>query len=212
MTVPGQPAPKPPKPRILQDGRDMFWSLVPLVVACVILAGLVGMCSFQPKGPAEGVTPTYDVPAAMQSDADTLDFPVRLPALPDGWQANSGGRGSIEQGRTDPKTGKSERALTSRVGYVAPSQMYVSLTQSNADEAALVAFIHREVYPTGARDVDGVNWVIYQGGEGTEPVWTTRLDSPQGPAQLAITGAGTDEDFRTLAAATQSRAPLVPAG
>ena len=197
MTEPqAAPAPKPAKPRILQDGRDMFWSLAPLVLACVILAGLVGMCSFQPKGPAEGVTPSYDAPAALQADADALDFPIRLPKLPEGWQANSGGRGSIEQGRTDPETGKAERALTTRVGFIAPSQMYVSLTQSNADETALVASVHREVY---------------QGGDGTEPVWTTRLVSPHGPAQLAITGAGTDDDFRALAAATQSQAPLVPA-
>lgn len=209
MTLPG---PKPAKPRILQDGRDMFWSLAPLVVACVILAGLVGMCSFQPKGPAEGMTPTYDAPAALQSDADTLDFPVRLPKLPPGWQPNSGGRGSIEQGRTDPATGRRERAVTTRVGYLAPSQMYVSLTQSDADETALVSSVHREVYPTGAQDVDGVQWVVYEGGEGTEPVWTTRLNSPAGPAQVAITGAGGPDDFRTLALATQTQPPLVPAG
>lgn len=190
----------------------MFWSLAPLVVACVILAGLVGMCSFQPKGPAEGVTPTYDAAAALQADADVLDFPVRVPKLPPDWQSNSGGRASIEQGRTDPKTGARERAVTTRVGYIAPSKMYVSLTQSDADETALVGAIRQEVYPTGAEDVAGVKWVVYQGGEDTEPVWTTRLNSPAGPAQLAITGAGSAEDFRTLAAATQSQPPLVPAG
>lgn len=41
------PAPRPAKPRLLQDGRDMFWSLIPLVIGCVVLAGLLGMCSFQ---------------------------------------------------------------------------------------------------------------------------------------------------------------------
>lgn len=189
----------------------MFWSLVPLVVACVILAGLVGMCSFQPNGPAEGVTPSYDVPLALQADADALGFPVRMPKLPEGWWANSGGRGSIEQGRTDPGTGEHQRAVISRIGYLAPSQMYVSLIQSNADETALVGSVHSEVYPAGAEDVDGVKWVVYQGGEGTEPVWTTRLESPAGAAQLAITGAGDAEDFRTLAAATQSQPPLIPA-
>ena len=45
------------KPRLLQDGRDMFWSLAPLVVACIVLAGLVGMCSFRPSGPADGAAP-----------------------------------------------------------------------------------------------------------------------------------------------------------
>lgn len=189
----------------------MFWSLVPLVLVCVALAAMVGTCSFQPKGPVQGVTPSYDAAAALQADADTLKIPVRLPKLPDGWQANSGTRGSIDGGRTGAK-GERERAVTTRVGYIAPSKMYVSLTQSNADETALVRSIHNDVYPSGAQDVDGVNWVVYQGGEGTEPVWTARLDSAQGPAQVAITGAGGPEDFRTLAASTQSQQPLVPAG
>ncbi|MET0994220.1 MAG: DUF4245 family protein, partial [Mycobacterium sp.] len=51
MSTQPQPAPKPAKPRLLQDGRDMFWSMVPLVIACIVLAGLVGMCSFAPTGP-----------------------------------------------------------------------------------------------------------------------------------------------------------------
>lgn len=189
----------------------MFWSLVPLVIACVVLAAMVGMCSFQPKGPAQGVTPSYDAAAALQADADVLKIPVRLPNLPDGWQANSGTRGSIDGGRTGAK-GEHERAVTTRIGYIAPSKMYVSLTQSNADETALVASIHNDVYPSGVQDVDGVKWVVYQGGEGVEPVWTARLDSAQGPAQVAVTGAGSPEDFRTLAVATQSQQPLVPAG
>ena len=39
-----------------------------------------------------------------------------------------------------------------------------------------------------------------------EPVWTTRLDGPGGPAQIAITGAGGTDEYRTLAAATQTAA------
>lgn len=186
----------------------MFWSLMPLVVACVVLAGLVGTCSFRPTGPSDGMAPMYDAPAALRADAATLPIPVRLPVLPDGWQANSGARGGIDAGRTDPKTGQRSRAVTTRVGYIAPSKMYVSLTQSDADETALVASIQKSIYPTGVQDVDGVNWVVYQGGEDTEPVWTARLSGPGGPAQLAVTGAGSPEDFRTLAAAAQAAAPL----
>lgn len=205
------PAPKPAKPRLLQDGRDMFWSLGPLVLACIVLAGLVGMCSFQPTGPSDGKVPTYDAPAALQADADVLAVPIRLPKLPDGWQANSGARGGIEAGRADTKTGQRTNAVFSRVGYIAPSKMFVSLTQSNADESALVNSIHRSMAPTGVQDVDGVKWVVYEGGEDSEPVWTTRLGSSRGPAQLAVTGAGSTDDFRTLALATQTQQPLVPA-
>ncbi len=186
----------------------MFWSLGPLVVGCVLLAGLVGMCSFAPGGTTKGTIPSYDVSAALRADATTLGFPVRLPRLPAGWQPNSGGRGGIENGRTDTSTGQRLNAATSTVGYISPTGMYLSLTQSNADEDKLVGSIHPSMFPSGTVDVDGTNWVVYQGGQSGEPVWTTRLASPVGPTQIAITGAGGADQFRTLASATESQPPL----
>jgi len=190
----------------------MFWSLVPLVLGCIVLAGLVGMCSFQPGGANKAVIPSYDAAAALRADAQVMGFPVRLPQLPAGWQANSGGRGSIENGRTDPSTGQRLNAPTSIVGYITPTGMYLSLTQSNADEDKLVGSIHHAAYPTGSVDVAGTTWVAYRGtgqsGADAEPVWTTRLAGPAGATQVAITGAGSTEQFRTLASATQSQPPL----
>ncbi|MEV3902291.1 DUF4245 domain-containing protein [Mycobacterium sp. NPDC050551] len=207
MTQP-QPAPREPKSRLLHDGRDMFWSIGPLVLACVVLAGVLGMCSFAPAGPGEGRVPNFDAPAALRADADALRIPVRVPALPEGWRANSGGREGIDGGRTDPATGQAVRAVATRVGYLAPNGMYLSLTQSNADEDALVGSINPDAYPTGSQDVAGRSWVVYEGGEDAEPVWTTRLDGAGGPAQIAITGAGGTDEYRTLAQATQSQRPL----
>jgi len=218
MTEQPQPVPRRPdvagpsapvaKPRLLQDGRDMFWSIAPLVLACIVLAGVLGMCSFQASGPGQGPVPDYDARAALQADADALKIPIRLPKLPQGWQSNSGSRKGIDSGRTDPASGQQVRAVSSTVGYLAPSGMYLSLTQSNADEDKLVGSINADVFPTGTVEVDGVTWVVYDGGDDAEPVWTTRLDGAGGPAQIALTGgAGTDE-YRTLAAATQSQSPL----
>lgn len=174
----------------------MFWSLAPLVLACIVLAALVGTCSLQWGGPKPGPLPEIDAAAQLRADAAQLGFPVRLPQLPEGWHANSGRRGAIGEART------------STVGYLAPSGMYVSLTQSNADEDKLVESFDGDLYPTGTENVGGVSWVVYQGGEGVRPVWTTRLNGPTGPAQLAISGAGSPDEFRTLAAATQSQPPL----
>ena len=187
----------------------MFWSIMPLALACILLAGLAGTCAFRPGGPVSGPVPYYDAGAALHADAETLHLPIRLPVLPDGWQANSGGRGSIDDGRTDPVTGQRLRAVTSTIGYVTPTGMYVSLTQSNADEEKLVAALQpgrSGLHPTGTAEVDGTRWVVYQGD--SEPVWTTRLTAPAGGAQVAIAGAGTVDQFRTLAAATQSKDPL----
>jgi hypothetical protein len=195
----------------------MFWSLVPLALGCIVLAGMVGMCSFQLSGTNKGTIPSYDAAAALRADAQTLGFPIRLPHLPAGWQPNSGGRGGIENGRTIQSTGQRLKAATSIVGYISPTGMYLSLTQSNADEDKLVGSIHPAAYPTGTVDVAGTKWVVYQGaghgadqngGADAEPVWTTRLASPAGASQIAITGAGSTDQFRTLATATQSQPPL----
>ncbi|GAT08239.1 hypothetical protein AU184_13640 [Mycolicibacterium novocastrense] len=212
MTTQPAPAPKPAKSRLLHDGRDMFWSMAPLVLACIVLAGMLGMCSFQGAGPGAGPVPSFDAPAALRADADALKIPIRIPQLPDGWQSNSGSRQGIEAGRTDPATGQPQRAVSSTVGFLAPSGMYVSLTQSNADEEKLVGSLDADAVPTGVQDVDGVKWVVYEGGDDdgkpAEPVWTTRLTSPTGPAQIALTGAADADEFRTLAVATQTAAPL----
>jgi hypothetical protein len=208
VTSQPEPSAKPAKPRLLQDGRDMFWSIAPLVVACIVLAGVAGMCSFSPSGINRGPVSPYDATSAMKADAQTLGFPVRLPRLPQGWQANSGGRGGIADGRTDPSTGNRLRAVTSIVGYISPGGEYLSLTQSNADEDKLVGAIHPSMVPSGVVDVNGTRWVTYQGDGGVEPVWTTRLSSPAGPAQVGITGAGNTDEFRTLAVATQTQPPL----
>ena len=187
----------------------MFWSLAPLVLGCILLAGMVGMCSISPGGTNRGTVPSYDAATALRADAATLGFPVRLPQLPAGWKPNSGGRGGIDGGRTDQ--GQKLHAATSTVGYLSPTGMYLSLTQSNADEDKLVGSIHSGMYPTGTVDVSGTSWVVYQGADANgavEPVWTTRLGSPAGPTQVAITGAGSPDEFRTLAAAVQSAQPL----
>lgn len=187
----------------------MFWSLMPLVLACIALAGLAGTCAFRPGGISAGPVPSYDVVAALNADAQTLGFPIRLPAVPQGWQPNSGGRGSIADGRADA-SGQRLRAVTSRVGYISANGMYVSLTQSNADEVALVDSIRSGLRPTGAEVVDGIRWVVYQ-GDG-DPVWTTRLAAKTGAAQLAITGAAGPDQFRVLAAAVQNQPPLPASG
>lgn len=181
----------------------MFWSMVPLIVGCILLAGILGMCSFQPSGPSQGAIPTYDAEGALGSDAETLGFPIRMPKL-DGWQPNSGRRDGIDGARTDAATGQPTRALVSNVGYITPAGKYMSLTQSNADEDKLVRSISPAAYPTGTVEVGGRSWVVYEDAGSDEPLWTTKI----GATQLAITGGGSPEDFQTLATATQTQSPL----
>ncbi len=74
------------------------------------------MCSFAPAGPGEGDVPQFDAPAALQADAEVLQVPGQVAgAARRAGSANSGSRGCIEGGRTDPRDG-SGRAGRSRRG------------------------------------------------------------------------------------------------
>jgi hypothetical protein len=207
VTIEPEPIPKAAKPRLLQDGRDMFWSIAPLVAACIVLAGILGMCSFAPSGPTAGPAPDFNAPTALRADADALHIPIRVPSLPAGWQANSGSRAGIDGGRVDA-SGQTARAVSSTVGYLTPNGKYLALTQSNADEDKLVGSVDPNMAPTGTQNIDGVQWVVYEGNGKAEPVWTTRLNGPAGAAQIAIRGAGGTDEYRTLATAVQKQPPL----
>lgn len=204
VTTQQRPIAKSERPQLLRDGCHAFFSIAPLVVICIVLGGILVGCSVQPRPerPQQGPPPTIDAAAALQADAAELGFPIRLPQLPKDWQATSAKRGSRD------------RASMSMLDYLTPSGMRMSLVQSDADERDLVEYLdtsdtfERALRPADEEYVDGVVWRVYKGEVHKEPVWTTQLNGPTGPAQIAITGAAGTDEYRTLAAAIQSQPPL----
>src|SRR5690625_3527683 len=104
------------KPRILQNNRDLALSLIPLVIICLVVAGLAGQCSFSPGGRSRGESPHYDARPVLETDAQTYQFPIRMPQTPDGWQTNSGGN--------DPIDG-ADGGIAIRVGYITDNGDYL---------------------------------------------------------------------------------------
>ncbi len=84
------------------------------------------MCSFRPGATPSGPIPSYDAAVALRADART-----------------------IEDGRADAATTQRLPAVTSTIGYLSPIGLYLSLTQSNADEDKLVTAIQPAMRPTG---------------------------------------------------------------
>ncbi|MFE1592718.1 DUF4245 domain-containing protein [Nocardia sp. NPDC058705] len=182
------------KHRIFNDYRDLFWSLIPLVLAAVVLAGAASQCSVATNGPTQGQIPHFDATAALKSDAKTLSFPIRQPALPQGWVSNSGSRDTIAAaGGGDVST----------VGYITPQGTYMRYTQSNASEEALSRHVLKSRYPTGTTDVAGQKWVVY-----AEPTEETGWIADLGGVRILITGAGNEAAFTTLATAIINAQPL----
>lgn len=176
------------KPRILQNNRDMLWSLIPLALMCILLAGVASQCTFSPGGPTAGPVPSFDLDSALRYDARDLDFPVRQPAVPQGWTPNSGSRSVV--------TGE-YGGDASTVGFITPPGRYIQLTQSSAGETPLVSFVAGGPRSAvGAQEIAGHNWVVY-GGEGVESIWVSDFED----VRILLTGSADEESFVALATA-----------
>lgn len=179
------------KPRILQGNRDMFWSVVVLMVICGVFAGVAGLCTFSPSGPQQGQIPDFDARASLEQDARSLDFPIRSPEVPEGWTANSG--------RVQGFAG----TTSSHVGWVTGERSYIELVQSDAPEDAFRSLgggprPSRTVVPISGRE-----WIVLTGDD-VRPVWVLDLDD----VRVAVTGSAPTSDFESLAAAVQDVEPL----
>ncbi|MFC8385268.1 DUF4245 domain-containing protein [Nocardia sp. NPDC057272] len=182
------------KHRIFNDYRDLFWSLIPLVLAAVVLAGVASQCTVATNGPTQGQIPHFDADAALSSDAKTLSFPIRKPALPQGWVSNSGSRDTIAT---------AGGGAVSTVGYITPQGTYMRYSQTDASEEALSRQELGSRYPTGTQEVAGQKWVVY-----SEPTEETAWIADLGGVRILITGAGNEAAFTTLATAITAAQPL----
>jgi hypothetical protein len=180
------------KPRYLHNNKDMLMTMLPLVVIAFIFAGVASQCSFNPGGPQAGVAPHFDASRALGIDAETLDFPIRIPQVPTGWQPNSGEREDIP----------GEGTVTS-VGYVTAANRFIRFSQANISADALAKHhLGSEALPQGTRDVGGRTWTVYQAPE-SEPLWVADL----GDVRVAMTGSGTENEFTELANTILNTAP-----
>jgi hypothetical protein len=182
------------KPRILLNYKDLFFSLIPLVLIAVVFAGLASQCSFAGKGPTQGEIPHFDVKAALTSDAHTLAFPIRNPSVPADWTPNSGSRADI--------AGAGGGAV-STVGYITHQGTYMQLTQTDATEESLARFVLGSRYASGTQQLGDQRWTVY-----AEPTEETAWIADLGRTRVLIKGAGNEGAFRTLAQAVTAAQPL----
>ncbi|MCT2587515.1 DUF4245 domain-containing protein [Actinophytocola gossypii] len=179
--------------------RDMVGAILVLLVIVGVLASVTQSCSFDPGGPDVGPenAPTVDVSAKLGDAARSVTYPVRQPATPEGWRANSSSTSGVGTG--------AEANSVVRVGWVTPGGRYVQLSQSGGTAADVLDTETGESgRPTGTAEAGGVTWDVHTSRR-DEVAWVTTLD---GTVTL-VTGNGTEDEFRTLAEATLDASPLV---
>ncbi|MGB3603729.1 MAG: DUF4245 domain-containing protein [Gordonia sp. (in: high G+C Gram-positive bacteria)] len=181
------------KPRILQDGRDLVRTLIPLLLIALVVAGVSGSCSWGFGSSATNQNiPDFNVSAGLRADADTMPFPIRNPAVPADWKPNSG------------STQEVGASVASNVGWITPDGIYVQLTQSGATEEQLVRkTLGDTANGEGVRQIADHQWVMYAGDE-KRRTWIADM----GDVRLAVVSRGNDADMETLAAAVTKAQPL----
>lgn len=189
VSSPSDPGPRAKPPRSAMTVRDLLGAVVVLALIALVVGGLTRSCSFAPGGPTTdpATAPRVDATAQLRVLASSTAFPLRVPAVPADWRANS-----VDAVRVGSTT---NRAV--RVGYLTPAGRYLRVVQSDADETALLT-LEAQGAPiaSGATDVAGRTWVAYA-DDTREPIRIAQLDG----VRLLITGSGDDNEFRTLAAA-----------
>lgn len=189
------------KPRMFTGTRDIVISLAVLLVVVFFSVGFTGLCSFNP-GPAErsGPVQEVDIETILQSDARGLGIPIRLPELPDNWQANSVRRTMVDN---EP---------SSKAGWVIDEQAFLALTQTVAELKDAVDDEDGEyreetdtfVVPAAQSSTgEDVTWQIWSGDD-VKQIWAVDL----GDVRLLISGTATRSQYETLATAAVKAQPL----
>ena len=184
------------KPRILNNNKDMIWSLIPLLLLCAFIAVVSGNCSVGlTGGSGDDKVPAYDVANGLRADARSVTFTIRLPQTPADWKPNSGSTVALEN------------TVVSNAGYITANGVYIQLSQTNATQDAVVGYLSDDetLLGAGTRDVGGRKWVAYGKPDGGRTVWVTDL----GDVRIGLkSNKAKDDDFSTLASAVLAASPL----
>ena len=182
------------KPRIFQDGRDIAINAALIVVLMLVAVGATGLCSFNPGAPEQGPVQEVDAETFLDLESRAVDFPVRYPAMPEGWITNSARR-SMLAGQPAPV-----------VGWVTPDRGFIQLTQTGLDaEAAIENADSKPRTLDRTVDVDGHPVEVFTSGEqDVRDLWV--VDA--GDARFVLTGAGEDREFEELIATALATAPI----
>ena len=178
--------------------RDLIGAMIVLLVIAGVVGAVTRGCSFDPGGPAvdRDSAPTVDVSAKLDEAASSVSFPVRRPAVPSSWHANSSSTSGIGTG--------SAANVVVRVGWLTSAGRYVQVSQSGGNVADVLAEeTGTESERTGSVTVSGTSWGTYPSRR-DEVAWVAELDG----AVVAITGNGTEQEFRQAATAVTEAKPL----
>ncbi len=171
-----------------------------MVISLAVVIGCVAVVLLFLPRPGAVEQPPTDVAGAAAGARERVDFPVPVPAVPDGWTPNAA--------RLDPGP---DGVPTWDVGWVTPSDQYAGLRVAGDATDRWLRDVTRSGELEGVQDVGGQEWDVYsrEPQRRSEPPFRALVREQDG-VTTAVLGTADVPELIELADAAQSPAALEP--
>jgi hypothetical protein len=168
------------------NAANMFRSLAPLVVICLVIVGWTALRQSQDAG-VRVVDPSSTVQLAAARASYALVAPQ---GLPDDFRTTSARTDAGEATEGDP--------VTLQIGYLTPEEEFAGFVVSDDPRAEAVAAVLDGATGDGTVDVDGTSWTrsTTEGGE-------TALSRDDDGVIVIVSGSASEEELEAVAAAVR---------
>lgn len=171
----------------------MFYSVAVIVAIMVLAVAFTGMCSFSRDTSENVPVQQVDEHAFLSMEARAQNYPVRDPAVPEDWKANSARREALGAGAPT-------------IGWLIGKDGYLQLTQTDVAAAELIDNYRgnpREVRKE--YDLEGYQVQVAEGFD--DEVRQLRIVD-LGDVRLVVTGSATDAEYDALLRAAIQAEPI----
>ena len=172
----------------------MIWTFLPIITLYTLIVNIFGLGLITNSNCVDQLLVKFDVVESLQNEVKFIDIPVRVPQLPESWQPNSAFRNIIEN-KILPSSKQLDKDAILKISFITPSGNYITLIQSNINEANLVQAIETDSYILGHKYIGKINWTVYRNNN-VDSIWATKVN--KGPV-IAITGIYSAESYYILA-------------
>ena len=189
MTLPAQEAaPTVAERRAARRANQTTFNLVIALLASLAVVLLIVVVVVRPDTPRAAV----DFVAAGANAQSSVDEPLAVPDLPEGWSAN---RAELV---SDPADGVTRW----EVGFRTPAGDYIGFVQGVDANASWLADQVRSASVSGAQSFGGLRWDAYDRRDVDDPGNVEyALVAEAGASTLVLGGTAADAEFAELATA-----------
>ncbi|WP_395638311.1 DUF4245 domain-containing protein [Pseudolysinimonas sp.] len=187
MTMPAQEAaPTVAERRAARRANQTTFNLVIALIASLGIVLLLVVVVVRP----DTQLPAIDYRAVGASAQGSVDEPLVIPDLPEGWTAN---RAELV---SDPADGVTRW----EIGFLTPDGAYIGLVQGVDANASWLADQVRSASVTGAQSHGGLTWDAYDRRDVPDPGNVEfALVTESGASTIVLGGTASDEEFAVLA-------------